>query len=244
MSSSSSSPNPKAWASRPRNWRMLFQSAIGKKIVMGVTGLMMVGWVFMHMVGNTLLFAGDHPLPFSSMSAMNFYGWVIQEGSHGAVWVMRAVMVTALGLHVWAAISLTGQNRAARPVAYQQSMKRQKTSIFALTMRLSGVFLLLYIIAHVLHITVGLGVPNFEWGHPYETVVAAFSNPVVAIVYVLANLALGFHLFHATASSLQTLGFEHPQYNDMRRNGSIALAALITLVNISFPVSVMLGVIH
>jgi len=222
---------------------MFFQSAIGKKIVMGVTGLIMVGWVFMHMVGNTLLYAGDHPLPFSDMSAMNFYGWVIQEGSHGAVWLMRAVMLVALGLHVWAAISLTGQNRSARPKGYQHTIKRQKTSLFALTMRASGILLLVYIIAHVLHITLGLGVPDFEWGHPYETVVKAFSNPVVAILYIVANLGLGFHLFHAISSSLQTLGLEHPQYNALRRNGSVALAALICLVNISFPVSVMLGVI-
>jgi len=241
--SSSSSSNHRAWVTRPRNWRMYFQSAIGKKIIMGVTGLMMVGWVFMHMVGNTLLYAGDHPLPFSDLSAMNFYGWVLQEGSHGGIWAVRAVMSAALVLHVWAAISLTSQNRAARPEGYQKGLKRQTTSVFALTMRASGIFLLVYIIAHVLHITVGLGIPDFEWGHPYETVVKAFSNPIVSVVYILANLSLGFHLFHAISSSLQTLGFEHPQWNDTRRNGSIAVAALITLVNISFPLSVMLGVV-
>jgi succinate dehydrogenase / fumarate reductase, cytochrome b subunit len=222
---------------------MLFASSIGKKVIMGVTGLMMVGWVLMHMFGNTLLFAGSEPLPFTDMSAMNFYGWILQEGSHGAIWGMRAIMLTAMGLHVWAAVTLTQQNSAARPVAYQHGKKTQKTSIFALTMRYSGVLLLLYIIGHVAHITVGLGVPNFEFGHPYETVVSAFQNPIVAVVYMLANVALAFHLFHATWSSLETLGFDHPQYNGARKALSVGIALLIGVVNVSFPLAVLLGVI-
>lgn len=234
----------RAWMSRPRSWRMLLGSAVGKKIVMGVTGLMMVGWVLLHMVGNTLLYAGSEHLPFADMSAMNFYGWVLQEGSHGGIWVMRAIMATAMGLHVWAAVSLTQQNAAARPTAYQHGHKRQKTTLFALTMRISGVLLLLYIVAHVAHITLGLGIPDFQWGQPYETVVKAFQNPVVAAVYVVCNLGLMFHLFHATWSSLETLGFDHPQYNGARKALSAGLAVLIGGVNVSFPLAVLLGVVR
>jgi len=233
----------RSWLSRPRSWRMLFQSSVGKKIIMAVTGLVMVFWVFLHMAGNTLLYAGDHPLPFTDMSAMNFYGWVLQEGSHGAIWLMRAVMLGAVGLHVWAAITLTSASRAARPQGYARGITKEKTDIFALTMRYSGVLVLLYIIGHVLHITVGLGVPGFEWGHPYETVVSAFTNPVVSALYIVCNLALGFHLWRSTWSALETLGFDHPQYNDMRHTASIAVAVVITLVNISFPISVLLGVV-
>ncbi len=233
-----------AWSTRPRSWRMLFASSVGKKVIMGITGLMMVGWVVLHMAGNTLLYAGDEHLPFADMSAMNFYGWVLQEGSHGAIWLMRAIMAAALGLHVWAAVSLTQQNAAARPVAYQHGRQTMKTTIFAKTMRISGVFLLLYIIGHVAHITLGLGVPNFEFGHPYETVVSAFQNPIVAGVYILANAALGMHLFHATWSSFKTLGFDHPQYGGMVQSLSMGLAAVVSLVNISFPIAVLIGVVQ
>ena len=234
----------RAWMSRPRSWRMLLGSAVGKKVIMGVTGLMMVGWVFLHMVGNTLLYAGSEPLPFAPMSAMNFYGWVLQEGSHGGIWAMRAIMGLALGLHVWAAVSLTQQNAAARPVAYAHGHVRQKTTAFARTMRISGVLLLVYIIGHVAHITLGLGIPDFEWGHPYETVVKAFQNPVVAVVYALANLGLMFHLYHAVFSSLKTLGFDHPQYEAPVKAASTGVALVISLVNISFPVAVLLGVVR
>lgn len=233
----------RSWLSRPRSWRMLFQSSVGKKIIMAITGLGMVFWVFLHMAGNTLLYAGDHPLPFTDMSAMNFYGWVIQDGSHGAIWVLRAIMVAAVVLHVWAAVSLTGQSRAARPEGYARPLTREKTDIFALTMRYSGILVLVYIVAHVAHITLGVGVPGFEWGHPYETVVSAFSNPVVSGLYIVANAALGFHLWRATWSALETLGFEHVQYNEGRKALSIGIALLITLVNISFPIAVLLGVV-
>jgi len=233
-----------SWLTRPRSWRMLFASSVGKKVIMGVTGLMMVGWVVLHMAGNTLLYAGDHALPFTDMNAMNFYGWVLQEGSHGAIWLMRVIMLTALGLHVWAAVTLTQQNASARPQRYQHGAKTQKTSIFAKTMRYSGVLLLVYIIGHIAHITLGVGIPEFEFGHPYETVVKAFQNPLVAGAYVVANLGLMFHLFHATWSSLKTLGFDHPQYADVLRQGSMALAAVVSLVNISLPIAVLLGVVQ
>jgi succinate dehydrogenase / fumarate reductase cytochrome b subunit len=238
------STTTRSWLARPRSWRMLLQSTVGKKVIMGVTGLMMVGWVALHMTGNTLLYAGDEHLPFVDMSAMNFYGWVLQEGSHGAIWLMRAIMLTALGLHVWAAVSLTSTNAAARPTAYQHGHKRQRTSVFALSMRISGVLLLVYIIGHIAHLTFGLGVPDFEWGHPYETVIKAFQNPVVALLYVVANAGLMFHLFHATWSSLETLGFDHPQYNAARRTLSGLIALTIGAVNISFPLAVLLGVVR
>ena len=104
--------------------------------------------------------------------------------------------------------------------------------------------LLVYIIGHIAHITLGVGIPEFEFGHPYETVVKAFQNPLVAGAYVVANLGLMFHLFHATWSSLKTLGFDHPQYADVLRQGSMALAAVVSLVNISFPIAVLLGVVQ
>jgi succinate dehydrogenase / fumarate reductase cytochrome b subunit len=157
---------------------------------------------------------------------------------------MRAIMATALGLHVWAAITLTQQNAAARPTAYQHGRTNQMSTIFSRTMRFSGVLLLLYIVGHVAHITLGLGVPDFQFGQPYETVVKAFQNPIVAALYVVANLGLFFHLFHATWSSLKTLGFDHPQYGGMLRGFSLGLAAVVSLVNISFPIMVVIGVVQ
>lgn len=224
-----------AFKNRPRGWRMLLDSTIGKKVVMGATGLLLVGWLFLHMVGNTLLYAGAEE--------MDFYGWMIQEGSHGAVWISRAVTGAALVLHVWAAVSLTRINAAARPTRYAKALQTQATSYAALTMRYGGVVLLLFVVYHLLHLTVGVVHPDFRYGEVHHNVVSGLSNPVVAAVYVVANLALGVHLFHGIASGLQTLGLNHPQYNAARKAIGAGVALIIAGGNVSFPIAVLAGVV-
>lgn len=224
-----------AFKSRPRGWRMLLDSTIGKKIVMGVTGLVMVGWLFLHMVGNTLLYAGA--------TQMDFYGWVLQEGSHGAIWISRVVTLVAIVLHVWAALSLTRINAAARPSRYAKALQVQATNYAALTMRYGGIVLLLFVVYHLLHLTIGVVHPDFRHGAPYHNVVTGLSNPIVAAVYMVANLALGVHLFHGISSGLQTLGLNHPQYNGARKALGILVAVVIAGGNLSFPIAVLAGVV-
>ena len=225
----------RSWRDRARSWRLLFSTTIGKKLIMGVTGLMMVGWLFLHMAGNTLLYSGAE--------AMNFYGWMIQEGSHGLVWVMRVVMLGAIGLHIWAALTLSKTNSQARPEGYAKKLDYQKTDFTALTMRASGVFLLFFIILHLANLTTGHLHPAFEHLHPYENAVRLFSIEWVAAFYMVAQIPVGMHVYHGAWSGLQTLGLSHPQYDVARKRLAIAIAVLIAGVNITFPLAVLLGVI-
>jgi succinate dehydrogenase / fumarate reductase cytochrome b subunit len=130
-------------------------------------------------------------------------------------------------------------------VGYRETERRESTYA-SRTMRWSGVLLLLFIVYHLLHFTIGVHAvhPHFVHGDAYHNFVTGFQNPLVSGFYILAMLALGLHLYHGAWSFMQTLGLSHPRYNHLR----YAFAALITLVilagNISFPVAVLTGYVH
>lgn len=202
-----------------RAQQALIQNTVGKKIVMAVTGALMVIFVVLHMVGNTLVFQGAE--------ALNGYGWLLQEGTHGAIWILRIVMLAALVLHVWAMLGVVGSQQSARKTAYQFARKNQMTNYAALTMRFGGPVLLLFIVYHLLHFTTGHVHQDFVRGDVYHNLVVGLSNPLLAGVYVAAQLALGLHLFHGIASGLQTLGL--PQRYDGWRRGSALVTALVVV---------------
>lgn len=108
-------------------------------------------------------------------------------------------------------------------------------------MKFGGPLLFLFIIYHLLHFTVGSAHPNFIRGDVYHNVVIGFQNPVVAFVYVLAMVALSLHLFHGVTSMLQTIGLSHPKYNGLRSIIGRAVATVVTVGNLSFPLSVYFG---
>jgi len=218
----------------PRFWR----SSLGLKIVMALTGLILLGFVIGHMIGNLQVYMGAE--------ALNAYGAFLRRVGHGgALWAARAVLLVSVILHIWSAWRLTLMNNAARPVGYREVERRQSTYA-SRTMRWSGVILLLFIVYHLMHFTFGVrGVhPDFVPGDVFHNFVVGFSNPWVSGFYILAMLALGLHLYHGAWSFLQTLGLSHPRYNHLRH----ALATFVTVVvvagNISFPVAVLTGFVH
>ena len=226
-----------------------YRSALGKKTVMAVTGIILFGFVFGHMVGNLKLYqgayeAGDHAGEY----ALDVYAEGLREigapvfGHAQVIWMARMGLLVALLLHVHAAWGVTRQSRAARETPYRKWRPRA-SSYASRTMRWTGVILLLFVVYHLLHLTVGTVHEDFVPGSVHHNVVSAFENPVIAIVYVLANLALGFHLFHGLWSLFQTLGFFGPRLNAFRRQLAIALATVVTLGNISFPLAVLTGLV-
>ncbi len=208
-------------------------ATVGKKVVMAVTGLILFGFVIVHMLGNLQLYAGAE--------AINAYGLFLHTFLHGAgIWISRAVLLAAVVLHIWAMTSLTLVNRRARHVGYRQWSARESTYA-SRSMRWSGVFLLAFIIFHLLHFTTGDVHPDFIPGDVYHNVVTGFQVMPVAVLYIVATLALALHLFHGSWSLFQTLGLNHPRYNRLRNVVCVGLAALVVVGNLSFPVAVLAG---
>jgi len=226
----------------PSTWIVTFyRSAIGKKAVMAVTGVFLFGWILAHMLGNMKLYFGPEHL--------NAYAnWLREIGApflpkFVALFVTRVLLVVAAWLHIQAATQLTLMNRRARPVAYNQR-DYVEAGYAARTMRWGGVIIILFVIYHLLHLTFGTVHPNFIENDPYHNVVAGFQVWWVSAFYILANLALGLHLYHGLWSMFNSLGLNHPKFNAWRRVFATLFAFVVTLGNISFPVFVLLGVVQ
>ncbi|HXN54907.1 MAG TPA: succinate dehydrogenase cytochrome b subunit [Myxococcales bacterium] len=210
-------------------------SSIGKKVIMATTGLILFGFVIGHMIGNLQVYLGS--------KVLNDYSIFLREFAHGAgLWVARAVLLAAVLLHIWSAYALTMMNRAARPIGYRDWTPRESTYA-SRTMRLSGVTVLAFVIYHLLHFTTGTVHPDYIPGDVYHNVISGLRVLPVAIFYIVAMLALGLHLYHGAWSMLQTLGLNHPRYNGLRFGVSVALAAVVTIGNLSFPATILAGLL-
>lgn len=216
----------------------LFRSAVGKKAVMALSGIVLFGFVLTHMLGNLKAYQGR--------AAFNAYAEGLREIGvpelpyGGALWIARIVLLGAVLLHIWAAWAVTMESRAARPVGYASAPKSH-TSYASRTLRWGGVIILLFVVYHLLHLTFGTVHPDFVEGDAYHNFVAGLRVWWVALFYVAANLALGLHLYHGVWSLFQSLGWSHPRYNPWRRSFAQAFAWIVTLGNISFPLAVLFG---
>jgi succinate dehydrogenase / fumarate reductase cytochrome b subunit len=216
--------------------RTFLRSSIGRKIVMAVTGAILVAYVIVHMLGNLQVYMGPE--------GINAYGKFLHTFLHGAgIWLARAVLLAAVGLHIWSATSLTLTNRRARPIGYRE--QRWKESTYASrTMRWGGVIILLFVIYHILHFTTGSVHPNFIPGDVYHNFVEGFRDVPVSIAYIVAMIALGLHLRHGVWSMFQTMGVSHPRYMQAAHALAWIVAIVVTLGNISFPLAVLAGIIR
>ena len=208
-----------------------YQSTIGKKIVMAVSGLILLGFLVLHLAGNLLVFAG--PGPFNRYAAT-------LKALPELVWMNRVVLLVAVILHIDSAYRLTRLSHAARPVSYART-DPQAATLASRTMRWGGVLLLLFIIFHLLHFTTGTLHPSFLEADVYGNVMTGFRVTWVALFYVVAMGALGMHLFHGASSMFQSLGLSHPAYNAGRRTLLRAAAVLLAGGFASIPLAVWLG---
>jgi succinate dehydrogenase cytochrome b subunit len=219
-------------------------TAIGKKVVMAVTGAVMVAFVIAHMLGNLKIFAGPYEINAYSR-ALRTVGQP-ELGYGDALWMVRIVLLAAVTLHIIAAVQLTRLSWKARPVNYQYR-KNVESTWAAETMRWGGLLLALFIVFHILHFTVGA--VGFQPGqyrdlHVYQNVVAGFSVRPVAVFYIIAMAALCLHLDHGLWSFLQTLGGSTPRNVATLRVISRIIAIVIFAGFISVPLSVMTGLVH
>ncbi|HEY7896060.1 MAG TPA: succinate dehydrogenase cytochrome b subunit [Gemmatimonadaceae bacterium] len=213
--------------------RLFWRSTVGKKIVMSVTGLIMVGFVLLHMIGNLQIFEGA--------ARINAYSHFLHHTINELLWLVRVVLLVSVVLHIVAAIQLTRIDRAARPVGYRRR-EPQAATVASRSMRWGGLALALFIVFHVLHLTTGTIQPvPFAPGDVYANVMGGFRIWWVTLIYVLAMIALGLHIFHGAWSSIRTLGVNRPKAEPLRRPVA-ALVAVILWAGFSVvPVAVFFG---
>ncbi len=207
---------------------------------MAVTGIILFGYVLGHMLGNLQVFSPDR-------DQINRYAAFLHSPSNLApLWLIRAILLAAVVLHIVAAIQLTKLKSGARPVRY---IKKQNvpSSYAARTMIWSGPIIAAFIVFHVLHLTVGMVAPLREVGVNQPdvryNVVSGFQNPAISLFYIVAVTLLCIHLYHGLWSMLQSLGWVSPRHSEAVKKGSAAFAVLVCLGFVSVPLAVMLGLV-
>jgi succinate dehydrogenase / fumarate reductase cytochrome b subunit len=204
---------------------------------MAVTGLIMVGFLLLHMLGNLKIFFG--PQDFDGYAR-----WLRTIGEpvlHGSwfLWVQRVVLAAALVGHVTAAAQLSRRDRLARPRHYAHRL-RARATYATRTMRWGGVIIALFVVWHLLDLSLGLVNPHFEAGRPYQNVVVDFQVWWINLIYIVAVVLVGLHIQHGFASAARTLGSANTTIQFM----GTAIAALITIGFLAVPLAVMTGLVR
>lgn len=212
-----------------------WDSSVGKKMVMGATGLVLVAFVVLHMAGNLQFFAGSQ--------RFDAYSHLLQVDLIEFTWIMRVTLLAAVALHIVAAYQLTVRNRAARPRDYVRR-EPQVSTYAARTMRWGGVYLLLFIPYHILHLTTGTLHPGFVRGQAYGNVVIGFETLWVSLFYLGAMAFLGLHLYHGAWAAFRSLGVAKPSNDPLRRRIAFAIAVIVPVGFSLLPLSVMLGFVR
>ena len=215
--------------------RLLWDSSVGKKVVMAATGLIWVAYLVTHMLANLLVFQGP--------GKINAYSAFL-HGTGGALWAARLVLIVALALHVVAAVQLTDRRQDARPVRYAAGYEPQVSTVAARTIRWGGAQILLFLVYHILHFTVGTAHPSFTDGNPYQNVASGFRDLAVVLVYLVAMAFVGLHLYHGLWSSGRSLGVSAPSPRPLRRTMALALALILWLGFSVIPIAVYAGVVR
>jgi len=208
---------------------------------MALTGVFLFGWLFLHMLGNLKLYLGAEHLNEYAKFLITMGAPALPDNA--ALWISRVLLLVAVILHIVAATQLTLMNSAARPVGYRDREYVVGTYA-ARTMRWGGVIILLFIVYHLLHFTTGTVHPSFIEHDVYHNVVTGFQVWWVSAFYIIANLALGLHLYHGLDSMFNSLGLNNPKFNNWKKVFAIAFALVITVGNLSFPISVLMGFVR
>ncbi len=228
----------------------IYSTAVGKKYVMAITGLIGVGFVVAHMVGNLKVYLGLVNHDGKLVYDIDVYSDFLREllvpllPRTYFLWGLRIVLIVALLLHLHAAYSLTMLNRRARTTRYQSPRDYVAANFASRTMRWSGIIVLLFLAWHLADLSWGWLNPGYTRGEVYRNLDASLSRLPVAILYVVANIVLGIHLFHGFWSMFQSLGWNSPRFNQWRRAAAVAIATIIVVGNVSIPIAVQAGIVQ
>lgn len=219
----------------------IWGSTVGLKIVMAVTGALLAGFVFAHMLGNLKVFQGRE--------AYNAYAAFLQ-GLGGLLWLARASLLGFIVVHIVSALRLAERNKGARKNAYQASRKYRATNLHALLMLPTGIVALAYIVYHILHFTVGaVHADYYHLQDPagrvdlYNNFVLSFQDPVIVTLYVIGNLAVASHLSHAMTSVFHTLGVAVGPFRRPLQFVGPVFGIMVAAGNVSMPIACLLGIL-
>lgn len=213
-----------------------WQSTIGKKTVMAVTGAIMFLFIIGHLLGNLLVFA--------SRDTINAYAKFLHFDAT-LLWIVRVILIIAVTLHIIATMQLALRNKRARPIGYSR-IQAINSSYASRTMYWSGPIVLAFIILHLLQFTAGTIHPEatFIEGDVYHNIVTGFRVWWVSAWYIFAIILLGLHLRHGLWSMFQSVGLAHPHHTLVLKKAAFVIAVLIALGYISIPISIMLGIVE
>ena len=211
----------------------MFSSSLGKKYIMALTGIVLIGFVFVHMAGNLQILLGQE--------AINAYAHSLQSLPMPILWGSRIFLLVCVVLHAWTAIVLIRENRAARPRANEVEVTK-RAGISSLKMGLTGTILLFFIVFHLLHFTVrsiypefnelmtSVGAPDGKEIHDvYTMVLAGFQKTWVSVFYVISMFLLCGHLGHGVSSVFQSLGIRSDSWREKAEYAAKAYAWIIFL---------------
>jgi succinate dehydrogenase / fumarate reductase cytochrome b subunit len=223
-----------AAATKPAEKARFLTSTIGQKTVMATTGVVLFGFVVVHMLGNLQVYIGA--------TKLNAYAETLRS-TPALLWTTRVVLLVSVLAHAIFGMRLTRLRSEARPVGYRMK-KNVKSSVSSRTMAVSGLLIFFFVVYHLLHLTLGTAHPSFDEANVYGNVVTGFRVVPAALAYIVAMVGLGVHLHHGVWSMFQSVGVGHPRWNAAVRRVASLAAAGIALANVSIPVAVLTGLIH
>jgi len=225
-----------------------YKTSVGKKIVMASSGIVLVAFVFGHMVGNLKLFSGrsletsSYKIDEYAEFLRTFAAQLIGEGSF--LWMVRLGLLGCLVVHAVSGIQLSILHRKSKPVS-SYNPKYATSNAASRSMIYGGLFLLFFVVVHILHLTTGhLNFSGFQEGKVYSNLYLAFQSLPVVVFYLLAMIALTMHLYHGTWSMFQTLGMENPVWNLKFKSIAKILAIVLFLGFSSVPLGIYVGIVQ
>jgi len=242
-------PNPIKAPKKYLPWPLnLYQTAIGKKWVMGLTGLGLVGFVVSHMIGNLHLYEGQVEVAEYAHSLRALADGLLPETA--ILWVLRLGLIAMFGLHIHSAVTLTRMNQAAN-AKYQSARQFEAANVASRSTRITGVIIAVFVLWYLADLTwgftdgfMGWRGDGFNHGDPLWNVDQSMSNIVIAIWYMIATVAVAVHLFHGIGSAFTSLGINSPKIKPLIKPIAAGIAGLVLVGNLSFPIMVTAGVLE
>lgn len=211
-----------------------WQTTVGKKVVMAVTGVIMILFLIAHLAGNLLVFAGA--------AQIDGYAAFLQR-ELALLWIVRIILIASVVLHVAAAYQLAIASRGARRVRYAE-LEPQSATIASRTMRVGGVAIAAFIVFHLMHLTTGTIRPApFSSAHVYANLVGSFGVWWVVAIYVVALVAIGLHLYHGAWGWTRTLGLSRPKPDPLYRPIATIVSVVLWAGFTAIPIAIVTGLV-